>query len=115
MWIIFRTVENKDNKNAEIIVKALESNSAVDTDKLVAALGKREKTPAQLLQMRLLRGCIFTFLGIATAILTAVVYSDMLPGEYYYYFPLAVSVLCFPVGIAYLVVYFMTRKSVRKE
>lgn len=43
VWIIFRSVTNKDNKNAEIIIKAIESNSAIDADKLVEALSKKQK------------------------------------------------------------------------
>ncbi len=49
VWIIFRSVTNKDNKNAEIIIKAIESNSAIDADKLVEALSKKQKTPRQIL------------------------------------------------------------------
>ena len=71
VWIVFRAASNKDNKNAEIIIKAIENNSTVDTDKLVNALSKHGKTPQQLLHLRLLRGCIFTFIGIAMAILAA--------------------------------------------
>lgn len=56
VWIVFRAASNKDNKNAEIIIKAIENNSTVDTDKLVNALSKHGKTPQQLLHLRLLRG-----------------------------------------------------------
>lgn len=116
VWIVFRTIENKTNKNAEIIIKTIENDSAVDTDKLVAALGKREKTDKQLLQERLLKGCIFTFIGVATAILAAFIYNEEIVGtEFYHYIPLSVSALCIPVGIAYLVVYFVSRKSVGNQ
>ena len=47
VWILTRATINKDNKNAEIIIKAIENNSIVDTDKLVKALSKRRKTHRQ--------------------------------------------------------------------
>ena len=33
-WLIYRARRNADNKNAEIIMKAIETNSTVDADKL---------------------------------------------------------------------------------
>lgn len=109
VWIYYRSVTNRDNKNAEIIIKAIESNSAIDADKLVAALGKQEKTPAEVLQVRLLRGCIFTLLGIAAAVIAALVYR----AEDFFAFSILTSGFCLAVGLAYLIVYFVTRKSVR--
>ena len=29
IWIVFRAASNKDNKNAEIIIKAIENNSGI--------------------------------------------------------------------------------------
>lgn len=109
VWIYYRSVTNRDNKNAEIIIKAIESNSTIDADKLVAALGKQEKTPAEVLQVRLLRGCIFTLLGIAAAVIAALVYR----AEDFFAFSILTSGFCLAVGLAYLIVFFVTRKSVR--
>lgn len=110
VWIYYRSLTNRDNKNAEIIIKAIESNSTIDADKLVAALGKREKTPAQVLQVRLLRGCIFTLLGIAAAVIAVFVYRAE---DFFAFSILTTSGFCLAVGLAYLIVYFVTRKSVR--
>lgn len=68
-----RASTNKDNRNAEIIIKAIENNSSIDADKLAEALGKRQRTPLQVLQLRLLRGCIFTFAGIGAGIIAAII------------------------------------------
>ena len=109
VWIVFRSITNKDNKNAEIIIKAIENNSAIDADKLVNALGKHEKTKEQIMQLRLLRGCMFTFSGIAMSIL-AFYASANLP-----YQPLCLLILiaglAFAIGLAYLVVCFVARKQ----
>lgn len=109
VWIYYRSVTNRDNKNAEIIIKAIESNSTIDADKLVAALGKQEKTPEEVLLVRLLRGCIFTLLGIAAAVIAALVYR----AEDFFAFSILTSGFCLAVGLAYLIVFFVTRKSVR--
>lgn len=114
VWIVFRSATNKDNKNAEIIIKAIENNSIVDTDKLVKALGKRGKTPTQLLHARLLRGCIFTFIGIAVAI-CIVIKASTLPEIHLRYSSMMFSGISLAIGLAYLVVYFVTRKSVSND
>lgn len=114
VWIVFRSSTNKDNKNAEIIMKAIENNTAIDPDRLIDALGKPKNTPQQILQARLLRGCIFTFVGIACCIfnlITAYVggFDTGLWNEV-----LFVACVTLAVGIAYLVVYFATRKTIDK-
>ena len=106
VWILTRATINKDNKNAEIIIKAIENNSIVDTDKLVKALSKRGKTPRQLLNLRLLRGCIFTFIGIAIAICIAIK-SSSLPEIHIRYNSILLSGISLAIGFAYLVVYFV--------
>lgn len=114
VWIVFRSATNKDNRNAEIIIKAIENNSIVDTDKLVKALSKRGKTPSQLLNLRLLRGCIFTFIGLAIAICIAIK-ACSLPEVHLRYSSMLFSGISLAIGLAYLVVYFVTRKSVKDE
>lgn len=114
VWILTRATTNKDNKNAEIIIKAIENNSIVDTDKLVKALSKRGKTPRHLLYLRLLRGCIFTFIGLAIAICIAIK-ACSLPEVHLRYSSMLFSGISLAIGLAYLVVYFVTRKSVKDE
>lgn len=113
IWIIFRSVTNKDNKNAEIIIKAIESNTTVDVDQLVEAIGKKKRSPRQILQNRLLRGCIMTFSGIAVGIY-CIISSISLSAEDFEDINFFILVACvlLAIGIAYLVVYFLTRKSI---
>ena len=115
VWLICRASINRDNKNAEIVIKALENNSAIDADKLVEALGKKQRSPRELLNIRLLRGCIFTFLGIAFAIVAYIIgcymgglYKDM----WMFIIPAGIALA---IGIAYLIVYFTTRKYVKSD
>jgi len=114
VWIVCRVATNRDNKNAEIIIKAIENNSSIDADKLVNALGKSRKTPLQILHKRLLTGCIATFIGIAAAIFAGISAYNM-PEAQIHYPAMIVSGLGLAIGLAYLTVYFVTRKSVKEE
>lgn len=106
VWIVFRSRNNKVNKNAEVVIKAIENNSSIDADKLISALATPEKSPAEVLRLRLLRGCMFSLIGLALLVMT--------------FFPLGfdVSLLALfsggflAVGISYLIVYFVTRKDI---
>lgn len=111
VWIVNRTANNKINKNAEVIIKAIENNSAIDTDKLVEALGTRHRTPRQLLNLRLLRGCIFSLVGIAVGIYCLIVWlADIMGSGIMSYF--FVAMVCLAIGGGYLITYFLTRKTV---
>lgn len=107
VWIVFRSATNRDNKNAEVLIKAIENKSAIDADKLIEALVKPKKTAVQTLQRRLLRGCIFTFAGVAIAIWGCIMSHHNLA--------MMLAGISFAIGTAYLVVYFVTRKSVYSE
>lgn len=105
------------NKRAEVLIKAIEAGSAIDTDKLAEALQKspnRPKTPQDVLNMRLLRGCIASFLGVATLL------SAMVGAMYHLPEPL-IFFTCLPgfgllaIGLAYLAVYMATRKQVNSS
>ncbi len=113
VWLICRAAINRDNKNAEIVIKALENSSAVDTDKLVAALGKKQKSPRELLNLRLLRACIFTFLGVALAVMAIILHCLMPWAEKDVFIFIIPAVIALAIGIAYTVVYFVTRKYVK--
>lgn len=106
------TRRNRDNKNAEIIIKAIENNSAIDTQKLLESLQPTKRTAREILNLRLLRGCLFSFFGVAAIIASAVFAQcnshdgrDVM---------LLVGVPSIAVGLAYLVTYFVTRKGVEK-
>ncbi|MGM9844834.1 MAG: DUF6249 domain-containing protein [Muribaculaceae bacterium] len=106
VWIVFRTIKNNDDKRAEVLIKAIETNNGIDADKLAEALTKPRKSPRQLLTLRLLRGCIFTFIGIAGTAFYLIADDDEDSGI------LLLSVISIAIGISYLVVFFMTRNDV---
>lgn len=111
VWIVYKSRINRDNKNTEIILKAVESNPNVDVDKLIASMQRQVKTPQQILQLRLLRGCIFSLIGIAIG---GLVLAMALGGGCDYediYELLAIAAVSLAVGISYLIVYFVSRKQ----
>lgn len=110
VWIIFSTARNSDNKRADVLIKAIENNANIDADKLAEALNKKPQTPRQLFISRLLRGCIFTFIGVALALWS--LYGGL--GREAGSLSFILSGLSFALGISYLIVSYVTRKSFKE-
>lgn len=110
LWIIYRYKTNRVNKNADVVLKAIENNSDIDVNQLVEAMSSAQKTSKQLLITRLLRGCIFSLTGIAVGIF-AYICQERDAKE----LAILISCLLIAIGIAYLIVYFVTRKTVDSE
>lgn len=106
VWIVFRSRNNKVNKNAEVVIKAIENNSSIDADKLISALATPEKSPAEVLRLRLLRGCMFSLIGLAFFVMMffSLGFDESLLA--------LISGGLLAVGISYLIVYFVTRKEI---
>ena len=111
--IIFMTAMNSDNKRAKVLIKAIEANNNIDADKLASALAKPRKTPLEILNKRLLRGCMFTFTGIALIIvaLVSLAYGTEFANDSVT-LPMIFGGALLAIGLSYLVVYFVTRKQV---
>lgn len=106
---------NAENKRAEILMKAIEANCGPDADKLAEALQnqRKPKTAREILNLRLLRGCMFTFVGLALCIVGIV--SACMGTEFTsdpVMVPLVFGGASLAIGLSYLVVYFVTRKQV---
>lgn len=105
---------NSDNKRSKVLIKAIESNCGIDADKLAEAFQKPKKTDREILNIRLLRGCIFSFVGVALCIVGIV--SFCIGTEFSadsVTVPLVFGGASLAVGLGYLVVYFVTRKQVK--
>lgn len=112
--IVSLTKMSLTKSRTQILMKAIEVNKDVDVESLVESLRQPRKTPEELLNLRLLRGCIFSAIGIVL-ILTALILlltgtpfdSDiigftMLPGG-----------LSMAIGISYLLVCRLTRNQIK--
>lgn len=107
VWLSVSKTRNYDNKRAEIILKAIECQPNIDPEAITAALKQtdstaKRKTPVELLNQRLLSGCICTLVGIAL----------MIYGYLEWHTAYLVAAILLPVGVAYLIVYLVTRKQV---
>lgn len=105
---------NAENKRAEILMKAIEANCGPDADKLAEALQKPRKTAREILNLSLLRGCMFTFVGLGLCIVGIV---SACMGTEFASDPITVPLVfggaSLAIGLSYLVVYFVTRKQVK--
>lgn len=114
VFIIYAASINHDNKRAQVLIKAIESNNGINADKLAEALSKPRKTAREILNLRLLWGCIFTFVGIALCIVGPVTSCSEAAGENdTFAATLVFGGVSFAIGLSYLVVYFVTRKQIR--
>ena len=111
VWIVFRAGIIADRLRSQVLIKAIESNNNIDADKLAEAMQKPRKTPAERQQMRLMRGCLFSLLGLGA--LSYAVYLMSLEREDATFF--ITAGVCLSVGISYLVVYFIARKEEKKD
>lgn len=106
----------KEKQKAQIIIKAIEANNNIDADKLAESMRKPQKTARQILNGRLLRGCIFTLVGVAVCIVGIV---NLLTGSEFSSDPVTVPLIfggaSVAVGASFLIVYFVTRKQVDAE
>lgn len=106
--IVSMRKKNSDDKRAEILIKAIESGEELDTDKLAEALGKPVMSPQELLNTRLLNGCKYTLVGLSLIIINCLVNRD----EDLKIMMLLCGSIAMAIGIAYLIVYFVTRGQI---
>lgn len=106
------TKMNGENKRTQIIIKAIEANKDVDTDKLIESLKKPQKNAREILNGRLLRGCMYSLIGVALAIVGLV---NLLTGSDFSADPVTVPFIfggiSLAIGVSYLIVWNVTRKQ----
>lgn len=103
---------NRDKTISQVLLKALESPGQVDTDRLIQTMenGKKRKTRTsyQELTSRLLRGCIFTLVGIVLVVAEFMCGTAGCP-EWSFF---TLGGVLFAIGVSYLIVYAMSRRHV---
>ena len=100
---------NRDKTISQVLLKALESPGQVDTDRLIQTMenGKKRKTRTS----RLLRGCIFTLVGIVLVVAEFMCGTAGCP-EWSFF---TLGGVLFAIGVSYLIVYAMSRRHVLAE
>ena len=111
VWLLCRRWINNDNRRADVLIEAIKTYNGMDIDRLVETLAKPNRTPAELLNLRLLRGCIFTLVGLALTVVCVVICLNcggMTDPAGIFMVLGAVSVA---IGVSYLITYFVTKKQ----
>ncbi|MDE6397564.1 MAG: hypothetical protein K2K84_09860 [Muribaculaceae bacterium] len=112
--IISLQKRNSDNRRAQILLKAIEANKDLDVDRLTDAMsnGRVVMTPRELRNRRLLRGCMFTLVGIVLVTLGLCLKIDGMDLDYDSVFvPVMLGGCSLAVGVSYLIVYYVTRNQ----
>lgn len=104
----------KARMQTKIMIKAIESNNDFDAEKFAEVFKKPKKTEREILNLRLLRGCLFGFVGTALIIVGIV---SLCCGTAFeadqVTVPLVFGGASLAVGLSYLVVYFVTRNQIK--
>ncbi|MGM9816789.1 MAG: DUF6249 domain-containing protein [Lepagella sp.] len=104
---------NKDNQRANVLTKMIESANGIDGEKLAKLLEDENenkqaaKTPEERRTGRLLKGCIFTLIGLVLPVIYFIAEAET--GL------LVIGSISAAIGISFLIVYFVTGKSVKRE
>lgn len=114
IWLVTRAATNSENKRAQILIEAIRNNKDIDLTNISEVMRRPRRSALQLLNLRLLRGCIFSLLGVALGIAMAV-FASTDPESHVQN---SLMILCgasLAIGISYLIVYFVTRRQTAGE
>lgn len=112
VFIIYLGLINSDNKRAQVLIKAIESQNGIDADKLAEALRRPKKSEREMLNLRLLRGCIFSFVGLVFIIIGAVNFAvEENTGRGL----IMIGGISAAIGISYLIVYRKARRQISDQ
>ena len=115
VWIVMKTARFRESKRTEVLLKAIESGKDLDANMIANAMAKpakSPKSPREILNIRLTIGCVFTLIAV---LLQSCIILGYCMGE------LDIELIIFSmmnavplgIGIAFLIVYFITRKQVK--
>ena len=111
VWMSIRKRINDTNKRTQIILTAIEKNPDVDIQEYLNKLNRPEKSLKEKLMQKLLWACVLVALGVCAIGYGAIGY---LTGEGDMDFVGIGSVLLM-LGIAFLIVFFVSKKTMAKE
>ena len=106
--IIFRSVMAADRNRKEIVLAALEKNPNLSVEDLLKRMKKSEKLIKEKLLARLQRGCLCCLMGVAFVLLS---FFLSVLNEHL----LIAGAALIPIGIAFLISYFVGRSMLAKE
>ncbi len=100
-----------EKQKANLLSKAIERGD-IDANQLKQLLSKPRRSDAQIAARRLLVGCICTLIGLLLIICGLVSFFSGTPfGADPVMVPLVFGSIVFAIGVSFLIVYFVTRRS----
>ena len=112
VWIVMKAKKNEVNRKSEILLKAIESGVAIDTN-LFNTEQRHISTKERLLK-RLTGACVTTFIGIAIIISSCITWSRY-DDNIHVIQLLIIGCILLAVGIALFIVFFTGKKMLAKE
>ena len=112
VWLNNRKKINETNQRTQIVLAAIEKNKETDVEDLLKKMAPQKKLLKEKLLTRLLWGGILTLLGLALTIFGCY----LIAGREDHNNPFILfGPLLMPVGIAFLINYFVGKKMLAKE
>lgn len=109
VWIVFRSLSNRTNRQTEVILESIRNNPNLDVSILLETISSKTNTPWVSVTRKLLRGCIFTFIGIAFALIASLIAEeDVIFGCW---------VICGvfgAIGISFLITYWFAYRHINQ-
>jgi len=112
VWLNNRKKTNETNQRTQIVLAAIEKNAETDIEDLLKKMAPQKKLLKEKLLTKLLWGCILTLLGLALIIFGSYLIADH---EDYKNPFILFGPLLLPIGIAFLLNYFVGKKMLAKE
>ncbi len=111
VWFFIRKKMNDTNKRTEIVLAAIEKNPDMDIEELMKKLAPKPKLLKEKLLAKLLWGSLATLLGIGMIgchFYISLFTNSTSPCGF-------IGLVLLPIGIAFLISYFMGKKILAKE
>ena len=112
VWLNNREKINETNQRTQIVLAAIEKNAETDVEDLLKKMAPQKRLLKEKLLTKLLWGGILTLLGLALTIFGCYLIAGR--GDQNNLFILF-GPLLMPVGIAFLINYFVGKKMLAKE
>jgi len=114
-WLYYRNEMHQANKRTEIILAAIEKNPDVDIAEFLQKMNPKQKLLKEKLLSRLLWGCITGFIGLGLIIGSIFAcYAGGWQGDEINFMWIT-GAISLAIGIAFLVNYYVGKKTLAKE
>lgn len=112
--LVYRHKVNETNKRTQVLLSALEKNAGAVPEEIIKGLNTPKKSLKERLLGKLLWGIFFSLAGLGLIIAAIVEYCAEICGEFDAD-ALAIGLILMAVGAAFLVYYFVGRRTLKKE